>query len=98
MTYRPEMVREYVEEAKQLDPTGFKTLYFWLTEALDWAGHPRGVPQSMLVTFGQMSHWEKANTIDHLGRHMAELCRDDFRRLVARAREWDESQERWRKE
>lgn len=95
--YDHNRVLEYVERAKSMEPINFKTLYFWLTEAFEWAGHPRGVPSSMLVEFGQMGWWEKANAIDRLGQHLAGLCRADFHKLVGRAREWDQSQEQWRR-
>lgn len=91
--YDLKKIQEYVERAKQLEPINFKTLYFWLTEAFDWAGSPRGVPTQFLVEFGQMSHWEKANTVYMLGDHLGLLCKQDFKKLTSEAREWDESQE-----
>jgi hypothetical protein len=86
-------INAYVDRARELEPINFKTLYFWLTEAFDWAGSPRGVPTEFLIEFGQMSPWEKANTVHKLGLHMHELMRADFQKLVGEARDWDYKQE-----
>ena len=84
-----EKIFSYVDRAKELDPVDFKTLYFWLTEAITWAGSPRGVPTNFIIEYGQMSPWEKANTVHKLGLHMHELIKKDFRKLVVDARRWE---------
>lgn len=91
-SYDLNKINAYVDKAKELEPINFKTLYFWLTEAFDWAGSPRGVPSQFLIEFGQMFPWEKANTVHHLGLHMQELMKKDFRKLVDDARDWDYKQ------
>ena len=95
MKYDLQKVTEFAERAKKLDSLDFKTLYFWLTEA-----YPRGwnmsgarLPRSLIVEYDQMGPWEKANSVDRLGLRLAELARDDFRRLSREARELDEGEQ-----
>jgi len=100
MNYNLSRVVEYYEDAKKLEPIGFKTLYLWLTECLDWAkeGPLRGVPDSLIERFGQMNYWERANTVGRLREHLHELTHKDFRKLVDEARSWDIAQAKHKSE
>ncbi len=78
--------------ARRLEPENFKTLYVWLTDCLDFAGKPRGVPSELLARYGEMTHWEKAYTVMYLGAHLRTLIEADVAKLNDVARQWDESQ------
>jgi len=93
MDYDLKKVEAYAEETGELAPLQFKMLYIWLTECLDWAGHPRDVPTHLIVKFGTMSLWERANVIDRMRKQLFDHSHNDFQRFVKDAREWDYSQE-----